>query len=422
MNSEIEQALRVIEKGNVEEGLTHLHSLEEKADHQTKYDLAALYQELGRSDRARPLVEELLTYYPDEGELYILAAEIAIDLDEEEDAIEWLLEIKEEDSTFLQAQLLLADLYQLQGLDEVAEDKMKKALQHAPEEPVLLAGLGEFYIERGDFNKSIPYLKQANEKGFQFPEGSLALRLAEAYSATGQFEEALSFYEKGLKEKTELSSLFGYGYTALQVGDYELAARKLEEVKSMDKEFASLYPYLARAYEGVNDFKKALEVAEEGIKVDEFNDDLYVEAGKLYLKSGQKEPGEKMLREALAINPGNQEAFLTLLSYLEEQEQGEELLELVSHLREMGEEDPVFTWYEGKAKNLMDELEEALTSYENAFSAFSEDIEFIEEYGRILLEMGHREKALHQFRILLEKNPSRQDIEELIMELEEAMF
>ncbi len=59
----------------------------------------------------------------DEGELYILAAEIAIDLDEEEDAIEWLLEIKEEDSTFLQAQLLLADLYQLQGLDEVAEDK-----------------------------------------------------------------------------------------------------------------------------------------------------------------------------------------------------------------------------------------------------------------------------------------------------------
>ncbi|WP_269757996.1 hypothetical protein [Thalassobacillus sp. C254] len=63
MNSELEQALRVIEKGNVEEGLAHLHSLEEKADHQTKYDLAALYQELGRSDRARPLVEELLTYY-----------------------------------------------------------------------------------------------------------------------------------------------------------------------------------------------------------------------------------------------------------------------------------------------------------------------------------------------------------------------
>ncbi|WP_231686754.1 lipopolysaccharide assembly protein LapB [Bacillus sp. JCM 19034] len=146
------------------------------------------------------MLDELLLLYPDEGELYTFAAELLIDMDEEDEAIEMLNEIKEDDPVYLQAQLLLADLYQMQSLDEVAEQKLLNAVKKAPDEPIISYGLGEFYLSRGDYGKSIPYLKKAVHSGETIPDVYLELTLAEAYSATGQFEDALHYYQRGVKK------------------------------------------------------------------------------------------------------------------------------------------------------------------------------------------------------------------------------
>ncbi|WP_018922264.1 tetratricopeptide repeat protein [Salsuginibacillus kocurii] len=417
MNQTMEGAVEAIENGQVEKGLNILDQLEETADHQQLFDIASLYQQLGRADKAKPIITNLLSYYPDEDELFVFAAELEIDLDQEEEAIEWLLEIKEGSNTYLQAQILLADLYQLQGLDEVAEQKLKRALEHSPDEPVLLAGLGDFHLERGDFNKSIPYLKQAEQKGFQFPDGSLDLRLAEAYSATGQFEEALKYYERGLDEKTELSAIFGYGYTALQVGDYQLAAKQFEELKRRDYEYVTLYPYLARAYEGQEMFKEALGACEQGLQVDEYNDALYAEAGKIRLKLGYFPEGEDALRQALAINPGNFAASVALLSYLQDEERAEEVLEFLSYLEDMGEQAPLFDWKRAKANWLLEDFEASYKHFQSVAEEFSEDSEFLEDYGRFLIEYGFTEKGITHLQKALTLNPSDHDLSMFVEQL-----
>src|SRR5699024_3854265 len=107
------------------------------------------------------IIDELLMYYPQEGELYVFSSELLIDLGDEDGAIEQLSLISEDDEAFLQAQLLLADLYQMQSLDEVAEQKLLAEAKKAPEVIVISYGLGVFYLERGDYLKSIPYLKKA---------------------------------------------------------------------------------------------------------------------------------------------------------------------------------------------------------------------------------------------------------------------
>ena len=43
-------------------------------------------------------------------------------------------------------------------------------------------------------------------------------RIADAMSAGGAFEEALTYYEKAVKGKVEINTLFNYGFTALQAG------------------------------------------------------------------------------------------------------------------------------------------------------------------------------------------------------------
>ncbi|WP_227936203.1 tetratricopeptide repeat protein [Alkalihalobacillus deserti] len=414
----IEKVIQDIENGSVEEGLRELAKMEKQADHQMKYDIAEVYHGLGHIDKAKKIIDELLMLYPDEGSLYALAAELLIDLDQEDEAIELLLEIKESDPAFLQAQLLLADLYQMQSLDEVAEQKLLLAAQKAPNETIISYGLGEFYLERGDYIKSIPYLKKAVHATEAIPNVQVELLLAEAYSASGQFEDALSYYKEGIKNRAEPNALFGYGFTAYQVGDMILAIEQLESLLSLDSDYSSLYPYLAKAYEAEGRLDDALETLENGIKVDEYNEQLYVHAGKLSFKRQNPDEGELFLRKVIALNPSNVDAVQTLAAYFKHNSLFEELLDLMTHMREFSEEDTLYTWYEATALKELDEFEEAYKCYTEIELHFQEDIDFLEEYGYFLLEFGMREEAKKKFQQYLTFQPDHAVMIELLESLD----
>ncbi|MCM3713581.1 tetratricopeptide repeat protein [Alkalihalobacillus oceani] len=414
----MKEVWKLIEAGEIEQGLRQLAELERKADHQTKYEIAEVYHELGHIEKAKTLIEELLQLYPDEGSLYALAAELLIDLDEEDEAIEMLLEIEEDDEAFLQAQLLLADLYQMQALDEVAEQKLLTAAKKAPEEPIISYALGELYIERGDYQKSIPYLKKAVHSADPIPDANIELKLAEAYSASGQFEDALAYYQIGVKKRLDPNGLFGYGFTAFQLGDMIVAIEQLEALKTLDPDFSSVYPLLAKAYEAEGRLDEAQETLEAGFKIDEHNDQLYLHAGKLCFKRQQPDDGEQFLRQAIALNPGNIEAVQTLAAYLKHNEQFDELLELVTHIRSFGEEDTMFTWYEATALRELDQYEEAAVRYAEIEGFHQDDPDFLEEYAGFLLEDGKRPEAKAYYKKLLQLQPERSDIEELLADLE----
>jgi tetratricopeptide (TPR) repeat protein len=305
----------------------------------------------------------------------------------------------------------------MQALDEVAEQKLLLAAKKAPDEVIISFGLGDFYLERGDYVKSIPYLKKAFHEKEDLPNMHVDLKLAEAYSASGQFEEAMHYYHQGLKNHLEPHAIFGYGFTAFQLGDMAIAIEQLEALKALDPDFTSLYPYLAKAYEEENRIDEALKTLKEGMSVDEFNEALYILAGKLSFKLQKPADGESFLRKVIALNPSNMEAVQTLAAYLKHEEQFEELLELITHTKSYGEEDQLLTWYEAVALKEADEFKKAYECFFEVESAFSSDADFLEEYGYFLLEYGMREKAVKQFELLMQINPTRTDIQEVLADL-----
>ncbi|TSB46925.1 tetratricopeptide repeat protein [Alkalicoccobacillus porphyridii] len=412
----VEEAIQAIEAGKTEDGLKKLEQASQTNDHEEMLTVAELYYELGHLKQAQSLLDELLVLYPDEGGLFVFAAEMMIDADNEDEAIELLLDIKSTDEAYLQAQLLLADLYQMQALDEVAEQRLLTALKHAPDEVIISYGLGEFYLDRGDYMKSIPHLKKALHQKDELSGIAIELKLAEAYSASGEFEEALTYYQAGIKDSMTADALFGFGFTAYQAGDMVLAIEQLEALKSLDSDYTSLFPYLAKAYEAENRVDEALEVLRSGMSVDEFNDQLHLLSGKLHFKKQNLDEGEHHLRQALALNPSNMEAFQTLAAFLRHDEQMEELLELCQHARSYGEEDSMLDWYEAFALRSLDQYEKALPLYQEALAAFKEDVDFLEEYAHFLLEFGLRAEAEKYFRELLKQRPDRLDIIELLEE------
>ena len=86
-------------------------------------------------------------------------------------------------------------------------------------------------------------------------------------------------------------------------------------------------------------------------------------------------------------------------------EQYEPLHELINHLKGYGEEDSLYTWYEASALKELDDYEKAYKLYEEIENDFSEDLDFLEEYGYFLLEVGLRKKAIQMFTKLLKLNP-----------------
>ncbi|MEF3402059.1 hypothetical protein V4R14_14790, partial [Listeria monocytogenes] len=89
-----------------------------------QYYLAEELFTLGFLDETEDLYELLLAKYKDEGELLVRAAEVALEKDDIDSAQDYLEKVNKEDEAYIESLLVLADLYQMQGLFEVSEQKL----------------------------------------------------------------------------------------------------------------------------------------------------------------------------------------------------------------------------------------------------------------------------------------------------------
>jgi tetratricopeptide (TPR) repeat protein len=173
-----------------------------------------------------------------------------------------------------------------------------------PSESIIDFALGELYYQQGRNQEAISAYIKVLEHEEEIGGVNLNQRLAEALSGAGKFEEALPYFEKALENHLEINTLFEYALTAYQAGMYQTAIQKFVELKELDREYHSMYLYLARAYEHLENVDEALKTVKEGIRADEYNKELYFFGGKLALKKGLDEEAEEFFKEALALDPG----------------------------------------------------------------------------------------------------------------------
>lgn len=415
---EIEEAIALVETGNVAKALNRLEHAEQTAGDEERYQIAGLYYEWGHLDRANKIIRKLRDRYPGENELAFFHAELLIDTGEEERAVEILANIQGVEQDELRALLLLADIYSGQGLDEVAEQKLLEAKRMAPDEPVVAYALGEYYAMHGDYKKSVPHYEQVLMDG-GLPGENVALRLAEAFSGSGEFEKALPYYQQAMHDPFESEGLFNYGFTAFQAGEYGQAVQVLSDLKERDPDFGKLYIYLVKSYRAEGAVPEALKTVEEGLAVNEFDDNLAYEAGDLALSDGRLEEAERYLMKALEINSLHHGALKTLAGLYSQQERYDEMITLLGAVEDNEEQDPVFAWYLATAKREQERFEEALRHYEQAYRALKEDPAFLEEYGDFLIEEGRRKEAVSMFKQALAVDPSLIHLDDKLRHFEE---
>ncbi|MBM6619850.1 tetratricopeptide repeat protein [Bacillus suaedaesalsae] len=414
----IHAAMDLIENGDVEKGLSELASIIPKANDDELFSIAETYYQYGFLEEAKDLLRKLLERYPGESDLILLLAEILIDLDEEEQAISFLGTVEKTDSEYPRALLLLGDLYQMQGLDEVAEQKLLQAKELLPDNTIIDFALGEFYSGRGQYKNSIPYYKSVLTSQDTVGEINVDLRLAESYAASGLFEEAFSHYEAGLEDRLEIDSLFGYACASYQAEQYKTTIHKLIQLKEMDPSYSPLYIVLAKAYEAEELLQEANEVVNEGLKIDEFNKELFIYGGKLAVKLHDPSRAKELLETAIELDHESVEASFLLSRLYMNEGAYEKVIPFIEKAMENGDEDPQMIWDLATAKREVEEYSDALKQYYAAYTFFKDQPDFLEEYAQFLIEEGQRDEAIKLYKEILTIDPSRIDIEEAVLQLE----
>ncbi len=415
----VNSIIALLESGQHAEAIRKYKHILLNGTNEERFVLGESLFQYGFMEEAKQLFKHLLESYPEEGELLVLLAETYMELGEEDEAILALEQINYDDPSYPQSLLLLADLYQMEGLFEVSEQKLLQAKSILPNEVIIDFALGELYAEQGKFLEATKAYAKVLETEETIAGVNVNQRMAEVLSVGGAFEEALPYYEKAMEGKLEINTLFGFAFTALQAGYNRTAIEKFNELKELDPEYHSLYLNLAKAYEREEELENSFNAVKMGIKQDEFNKELYFYGGKLALKIGKEEEAENLFREALALDPEYTEAAVTLNKLFIRQERYEDMLEITQMLGELAEEEPRLLWDAAIAYEKLEEYSLALNKYNRAYTFFKEQPDFLSDYGYFLIEEGKTADAIEVFNKLMKIEPNNLEYRDMIERLSE---
>ncbi|ANZ72227.1 tetratricopeptide repeat protein [Pediococcus claussenii] len=415
-----EQTLNAIESGDIEEANRLFSWALRKDDDETIYNLAGELFAIGYDTKALRIYQKLMKKYPADSEFKIDSAEILIDQGKNDEAIELLDSVDPDSENYLQALLVAADLYQTEELFEVSESKLLEAYSIAPDEPAIVFALAELYNNMQDYEQATKYYLDLIQRGIpKFAQTNLVERLANSYAAAGKFETAIAYFDQIHEKDLTPNILFQTGLTYLQLKENERAREAFERVIEMDATFASVYPYLVQTYAEDEDWKNALKAAQEGLGVDSYNIDLYLQAATMAEHLQQVDEVEEFLRKGYQTDPENVEILIRLTDFLNRQDNYQNTLKILENVEFT---DPQLEWNYAIASWHQDDIHQASESFEAVGDALDDNAVFLKDYFTFLIEQGEVEKAVSKLRKYVLLEPEDIEMQDQLMQYEEQGY
>lgn len=389
MQSYAEQMLDALSSGQLDEAKKLYALALRHDDDDLLFSLAEELYGLGFLKQAKRIYLKLLDKYPEADELRTGLADVLIDEDEIDDAIMYLSQIEPTSDAYLQSLLVMADLYQTEELFEASEQKLIQAKAIAPDEPVILFALGEFYFNMRQFKDAIKYYKELLLQGInKFSRVDLVSRIGVAYAQAGNFDNAIGYLEQIHEADITPEIQFQLGFTYFQLEEYEKAIPALEKVIEMDKQFASAFPYLGQALVETNQLENAFRIFQQGLAVDNFNETLFRLAAETAIKLDDFTQGAKYYEEGLAIEPDDMALVLGLSNLYLQMDKDDANIELLSGYVQNDEVDPQIYWNVAKSLARVSQWELARKYWHAASDSFMDNADFLREAFSFAREDG----------------------------------
>lgn len=369
-------------------------------------ELADYLESIGFFPQAKRIYEKLAPHYP---EAYISLAQIASEDGQVEEAFAYLEEITSDSDWYVTALLVKADLYQMEGLPDVAREKLAEAKQLS-DEPLVTFGMAEIDFELGNFNQAIKeYASLDNRMIYEQTGVSTYQRIGVSYASLGKFEVAIEFLEKSLEIEYDDAVAFELATILYDQKEYQKANLYFKQIDTISPEFEGYEYGYALSLHAEHQTEEALRLTQQGLSKNPFDTRLLLLASQLSYELHDERKAEDYLLKAKDNAEDLEEIALRLSNLYLEQERFDEVLKF-----EEQDIDNVLTkWNIARAYQALEQTTAALERYRLLLSDLKENPEFLEQYIYLLREMGDFEEAKHQAEHYLHLVPDDVEMQEL---------
>ena len=369
-------------------------------------ELADYLESIGFFPQAKRIYEKLAPHYP---ESYISLAQIASEDGQVEEAFAYLEEITSDNDWYVTALLVKADLYQMEGLPDVAREKLAEAKQLS-DEPLVTFGLAEIDFELGHFNQAIKeYASLDNRLIYEQTGVSTYQRIGVSYASLGKFEVAIEFLDKALEIEYDDAVAFELATILYDQKEYQKANLYFKQIDTISPEFEGYEYGYALSLHAEHQTEEALRLTQQGLSKNPFDTRLLLLASQLSYELHDERKAEDYLLKAKDNAEDLEEIALRLSNLYLEQERFDEVLKF-----EEQDIDNVLTkWNIARAYQALEQTTAALERYRLLLSDLKENPEFLEQYIYLLREMGDFEEAKHQAEHYLHLVPDDVEMQEL---------
>lgn len=369
-------------------------------------ELAYYLEGIGFYPQARQIYEKLAPIFP---EVNLNLASIASEDGQIEEAFAYLEEIQSNSDSYVSALVLKADFYQMEGLTDVARDKLLEAL-HYSDDPLLIFGLAELDSELGNDLEAIKgYAQLDNREIYEQTGISTYQRIGTAYARLGKFESAIEFLEKALEIDYEDRTAFELASLYFDQEEYHKAVLYFKQLDTISPDFEGYEYGYSQALHKEHQTEQALLIAQQGLEKNPFETRLLLLASQLSYELHQPEQAETYLLQAQEDAEDQEEILLRLATMYQEQERYEDILAL-----EVYEPENLLTkWMIARSYQETEDLDVAYESYQALVSELKENPEFLEQYIHLLHELGRFEEAKEQIQHYLKLVPDDIQMQDL---------
>ncbi|WP_261265785.1 tetratricopeptide repeat protein [Streptococcus mitis] len=405
-----QQMLQALEEQDLTKAEHYFVKALENDPNDLLYELATYLEGIGFYPQAKEIYLKIIEDFP---EVNLNLAAIASEDGQIEEAFAYLEEIQADSDWYVSALALKADLYQLEGLTDVAREKLLEALTYS-EDPLLILGLAELDSELENYQEAIQGYAQLDNRSIYEQTGiSTYQRIGFAYAQLGKFETAAEFLEKALELEYDDLTAFELASLYFDQEEYQKAVLYFKQLDTISPDFEGYEYGYSQALHKEHQVQEALRIAKQGLEKNPFETRLLLAASQFSYELHDASSAENYLLTAKEDAEDTEEILLRLATIYLEQERYEDILDLQND----EPENLLTKWMIARSYQEMDDLDTAYEHYQELAGDLKDNPEFLEHYIYLLRELGYFEEAKVNAQTYLKLVPDDVQMQELFERL-----
>lgn len=405
-----QQMLQALEEQDLTKAEHYFAKALENDSSNLLYELATYLEGIGFYPQAKEIYLKIVEDFP---EVHLNLAAIASEDGQIEEAFTYLEEIQADSDWYVSSLVLKADLYQLEGLTDVAREKLLEALTYS-EDSLLILGLAELDSELENYQAAIQAYAQLDNRSIYEQTGiSTYQRIGFAYAQLGKFETATEFLEKALELEYDDLTAFELASLYFDQEEYQKDTLYFKQLDTISPDFEGYEYGYSQALHKEHQVQEALRIAKQGLEKNPFETRLLLAASQFSYELHDASGAENYLLTAKEDAEDTEEILLRLATIYLEQERYEDILNLQSE----EPENLLTKWMIARSYQEMDDLDTAYEHYQELTGDLKDNPEFLEHYIYLLRELGHFEEAKVHAHTYLKLVPDDVQMQELFERL-----